>query len=298
MSERISRKEFLKTTISFLAGIKFIQTGEIYGDEMPDIVCASNGSPSLLVRNALDALGGVGRFVKRGDVVVVKPNIGWDRVPEQAANTNPIVVSEIIKLCLEAGAAKVKVFDRTCNEPRRCYDHSGIKKSASDAGAEVRHVVDSRFVEMSIPKGESIKSWKVYRDALECDCLINVPIAKHHSLARLTLGIKNLMGVLGDDRGEIHFGIEQKLPDILTLIRPKLTIIDAIRILVRNGPQGGNLSDVKELNTVIAGVDPVLVDSYSSGLFNLDGKKLGYVVNAHRMGLGEIDITKAKIKMV
>jgi uncharacterized protein (DUF362 family) len=263
-----------------------------------DLSIARNSPPADLVRRAVAGLGGMGRFVSKGSIVVVKPNIGWDRTPEQAANTNPEVVGEVARLCFEAGAKTVKVFDRTCNEPRRCYNHSGIRDAATKAGAEVYYLVDSRFSSVSLPKGEAIKSWSLYRDALDCDALINVPIAKHHGLSRLTMAFKNLMGIMGDDRGEIHSGFERKIVDVATRVKPNLTILDATRVLLRNGPQGGRLSDVQELKTVVAGVDMVAVDSYGATLFGLKGTELPYLVNASKRGLGQIDLAKLKIKTV
>ncbi len=300
----MNRREFLRVAGAAGAAVAGIipNPGLLMSDEQLSsgtaLAVVQNGTPSIMVQKAIEALGGIGRFVKKGDVVVVKPNIGWDRVPEQAATTNPEVVAEIVRLCLKAGAAKVKVFDRTCNEPRRCYHRSQIEQMARQAGAEVSHIYEQKFKTIAIPNGEQLKSWPFYADALEADVFINVPIAKHHSLSRVTLGMKNIMGVIGGNRGEIHNRFDQKIGDLNTIIRPQLTIIDAVRILVNNGPQGGNLNDVRETNTLIAGVDPVAADAYAATLFGLRPAELGFLVEAHRRGLGSFELNRIKIDKI
>ncbi len=300
----INRREFLRIAGAAGAAIAGLTPqfglfgGENQAGSAAKLVVVHNGNPSSMVQKAIDALGGINRFVKKGDVVVVKPNIGWDRVPEQAATTNPEVVAEIVRLCLKAGASKVKVFDRTCNEPRRCYHRSQIEQLARQAGAEVSHIYDQKFKAAAIPNGQQLKSWPFYADALEADVFINVPIAKHHSLSRVTLGMKNMMGIIGGNRGEIHNRFDQKIVDLNTVIKPQLTIIDAVRILMNNGPQGGNLNDVKEMNTIIAGVDPVAVDAYAATLFGLRPAELGFLVEAQRRGLGSFDLNRMNIEKI
>ncbi len=263
----------------------------------PDIVVAQGKgkSPVSITKAAVDSMGGMKKFVSRGDIVVVKPNIAWDRLPEQAANTNPEVVATIVKLCFDAGAKKVRVFDRSVNDPRRCYRQSGIEPAAAALGAEVVHIDERRFREVSI-KGQVLKSWPLYRDILEADKVINVPVAKHHALARLTLSMKNWMGVMGGQRGRIHQKIGESLADIALVIKPTLTVLDAVRILTAHGPQGGNLQDVKKLDTVIVGRDQVAVDAYGATLFGLKGSDLSYVNAAHRAGIGTMNLEKLNIK--
>ncbi|MBC7186790.1 MAG: DUF362 domain-containing protein [Calditrichaeota bacterium] len=263
-----------------------------------DLAVVQGPSPRANVRKAISLLGGISAFVRRGDVVVVKPNMAWDRLPEHAANTDPEVVAEIVRLCLEAGARKVKVFDRTCNEARRCYLRSGIQKAAEKEGAEVPFVLEQRFVKMSIPEGEELKSWLFYRDAVEADVLINVPVLKSHSVSGLTIGLKNLMGILGGDRGQLHHRFDKKIVDINTVVRPQLTLLDATRVLLRNGPQGGNLRDVQQMDTVVAGVDRVAVDAYGAVLFGRDPAQLGFLVEAQRRGLGVLDVKRLRVEKV
>ena len=263
----------------------------------PDLVVVHGASPEKLVKAALDAMGGIKNFISRGDIVVIKPNIGWDRTPEQAGNTNPEVVAAVVRLCFEAGAKKVKVFDRPVNDPRRCYVQSGIASAASALGAETDYVDDRKFKDMAI-NGQVLKSWPLYTDIFEADKVINIPIAKHHGLAKLTMSMKNWMGVMGGSRRQIHQRLDGSLVDLSTKIKPTLTILDAVRILTANGPQGGDLADVKKLDTIIAGVDQVAIDSYGATLFGMKGSDLGYVTLGHKLGLGQMDLAKMKIKKI
>jgi uncharacterized protein (DUF362 family) len=263
-----------------------------------DLAVVKGDSPAAITRKAVQALGGMEMFVNRGDVVVVKPNIGWDRGIEYAANTNPEVVATLIKLCYAAGAKKVKVFDRSCNTAAMCYANSGIAEAAKKAGADLYHVIDSKFIPARFPAGSALESWPIYSDAVYCDCFINVPIAKHHSLSGLTLSMKNLMGVCGGSRGQIHWDIDKKLPELTRFINPDLTVIDAYRILVRNGPSGGNLKDVKTMKTIIAGTDPVLADSYAATLFGKNPKDIGHIRFGETLQVGTTNIAKATIKKI
>jgi uncharacterized protein (DUF362 family) len=303
MREKITRRDFIKGSVgtAFLLGLSNFGWAEVFGplpkeESFPDLAVVTNGTPASMARKAMGLLGGMKEFVSKGDIVVVKPNIGWDRNPEQAANTSPEVVAEVVKMCLECGAKKVKVFDRSCNTASRCYENSGIKKAAEEAGAEVSYEVDAGFSKMRFPQGEALKEWYMYKPAIEADVLINVPIAKHHGLSKLTLGMKNLMGIMGGDRGRIHWKINDNLADVANFVRPKLTILDAYRILVNNGPQGGNLKDVREIKTVIAGKNIATVDAYGTTLFDMKPADLGCVVKANKFGLGEIDLDKVNIK--
>jgi uncharacterized protein (DUF362 family) len=264
---------------------------------LPDLVVAHGASPEQIVKVAIGAMGGIKKFISRGDIVVIKPNIGWDRTPEQAGNTNPEVVAVVVKLCFEAGAKKVKVFDRPVNDPRRCYVQSGIAPAASALGAEVDYVDERKFKDMAI-NGAALKSWPLYSDVLDADKVINIPIAKHHSLAKLTMSMKNWMGVMGGSRRQIHQKLDESLVDLSMKIKPTLTILDAVRILTANGPQGGSLADVKKLDTVIVGIDPVAIDSYGATLFGMKGSDLGYVRIGDKLGLGKMNLSNLKIKKI
>ena len=273
----------------------FLDSAE--AEDKPDLVVARGASPKQITRAAVDAMGGMRRFISRGDVVVIKPNIAWDRLPEQAATTNPEVVSTLVRLCFEAGAKKVKIFDRPVNDPRRCYVQSGIAAAVKPLGADLQYVDERKFRDMSI-KGVAIKSWPLYTEIFEADKIINVPIAKHHSLAKLTMSMKNWMGMMGGSRNGIHQRLDESLADLALVIKPSLTVLDAVRVLTANGPQGGNLSDVKRLDTVIAGGDQVAVDSYGATLFGMKGSDLGYVRAAAGRGLGSMDISNLTIRTI
>ncbi len=255
----------------------------------------------LLVVKAVEIAGGIGAFVKTGDTVVIKPNMGWDRTPELGANTHPLVMRALAELALDAGAAKVQVFDHTCNEKRRCYTSSGIideLEKVGDARIKWEHIDPRKFVPVDIVKGKSLKRWEIYKDALAADCYINVPVAKHHGLSRLSLGLKNSMGIIGGNRGRLHHNLGQQLADLATVVQPKLTVIDATRILLRNGPQGGRREDVQEMDTVIASADPVAADAYATTLFALQPQDIASTLAAYQMGLGEMDLSKMEIKTV
>jgi len=270
-------------------------------DKRPIVAVAQKGTPEAMARASVLALGGMGKFVKKGDVVVVKPNIGWDRTPEQAANTNPEVVKAVVKMCLEAGAKKVRVMDRPCNDPRRCYTRSGIKEaveSIGDPAVTVEHVDERNFVTVPIKKGKTLESWTFYKEMLDADRMINVPIAKHHNAARLTMSLKNIMGCLGGNRGNIHHDLDQNIAALNTVMKFDLIVMDAVRVLTANGPQGGRLQDVRRLDTVVAGTDPVAVDAYGATLFGLTASDVPHVIYAGQMGLGVSDLKKVKLKTI
>jgi uncharacterized protein (DUF362 family) len=262
---------------------------------------ATGGDYRQAVRRAVEAVGGMASFVKAGARVVIKPNIGWDRTPEQGANSHPLVVRAVAELALEAGAAAVRVFDHTCNEKRRCYSSSGIIAALEDIGDRRvgwEYIDERKFVPVDIRDGKSLRRWEVYKEALTADCYINVPVAKHHGLSRLSLGLKNVMGVIGGNRGKLHHNLGQELADLATVVRPQLTVIDATRLLLRNGPQGGRVEDVKIADTVIASADPVAADAYATTLFGLKPEDIDSTVAAHRHGLGEIDLQRATVRAI
>jgi len=263
----------------------------------PDIVVVKNGEPEELVRKAIDTLGGIKRFVKKGDNVILKPNIGPAiRTYEYAATTNPWVVAAVAKLCLEAGAGRVRVMDRPFGGTAESgFAISGIKEQVEKAGAEIEIMSKFKFISTEIPQGKDIKKWDIYEDVLKADVLINIPIAKHHSGSRLTLGMKNLMGTIQNAQ-LFHMNLHQRIADLASRVRPTLTVVDAVRILVANGPTGGDLKDVRKLDTIIAGTDIVAIDSYATSLFGLKPDDIPNIKMAVSAGLGTSDLSSLNIK--
>lgn len=238
-----------------------------------------------LTQESVAALGGMGRFISRGDVVWIKPNIGWNRRPEQAATTNPDVVATLVSLCYQAGAKKVIVSDNSCNPSVACFARSGIQQAAQKAGAD-SFIMDERKFRATELKGKALPRWDLYSEALGVNKLINVPIVKHHGLCKATLGMKNLMGIAGGERSRFHQDLNNTLADLAAFIRPALVVMDGIRVLTANGPVGGNLADVQRRDTVVAGTDQVAVDSFGATLLGLKPQDIGYIVEASNRRLG------------
>ena len=256
-----------------------------------NLAVVRNGSPDELARRAIEALGGMRRFVSHGSRVVLKPNIGWDRTPEQGANTHPEVVAALTRLALEAGARRVVVLDHTCNDARRCYARSGIEAAAKAAGAEVLHLPEGRGTEMNVG-GEVVHTWPVHREVIEADLLVNIPAAKHHSLTRASLGMKNWLGAIDGRRNELHQDIDRASVDLAAFFKPGLTLLDATRLLLRNGPQGGDPADVAASRIVMAGLDPVAIDAFGGRLLQLTPADLPYLALAEKRGLGRADLER------
>jgi len=263
------------------------------GDDSP----GATASPEELVRRAVGALGGMGKFISRGDVVVVKPNIGWDRMPIHAANTNPDVVAAVIKLAYDAGAKKVVVADGSCNDPSRCFQRSGIWRASYEVGAEVVLPQEHRFRTMRL-KGDVLDEWPIFTTLVDADKVINVPVAKHHNLAKYTAAMKNWYGVLGGRRNRLNQNIDTSIADLATFMRPTLVVVDAWRVLMRNGPQGGNIDDAKDMHTVIATVDQVAADAYGCTLIGQRRENLPYLAMGEKRGLGTMRWESLRVKEV
>jgi len=263
----------------------------------PEFVLVRGPSPRAITQAAIRELGGMQAFISRQDIVLIKPNIAWDRVPQQAANTNPEVIQTLVEMCYEAGAKEVRVTDVSCDEARRCFQRSGIAAAAQAAGARVILPEEHRFREVALG-GEVLDHWPVFVPFLEADKIINVPIAKQHSLTRVTLALKNWYGILGGQRHRLHQRIHESLADLATFMKPTLTLLDAVRILIRNGPQGGSLDDVRQLNLVAASVDQVAVDAFGVTLFGYQPADFRYLVLAESRGLGTTRFEDLKLKQV
>jgi uncharacterized protein (DUF362 family) len=252
-----------------------------------------------MVRRALAALGGMGRFVKPGDDVIVKPNICVAyHTYEYAATTNPWVAGALVKLALAAGARRVRVMDYPFGgSAEQAYVTSGIQEQVHSAGGQMEAMTQFKFVDTGIPEGVDLRQCKIYDDVLKADVVIDVPIAKHHGLARLTLGMKNLMGVIYD-RPAMHRNLGQRLADLSSRVRPTLTVVDAVRMLMDHGPTGGSLEDVRQADTLIVSPDIVAADSYAATLFGLKPDDLAYVRAGAQLGLGRSDLNGLKIEEI
>jgi uncharacterized protein (DUF362 family) len=251
-------------------------------------IAKSSQDPATLVQRAVDALGGMKRFISRGDIVAIKPNIGWDRMPVHAANTNPRVVAEVVRLAFEAGAKQVIVTDASCNEPNRCFQRSGIWRAAYSLGATVILPSAHRFRDVRM-RGDVLDLWPVYTPLVNADKVINIPVAKHHNLSKYTGAMKNWYGLLGGRRNRLHQNIDVSVADLATFMRPTLTIVDATRVLLRNGPQGGNIDDARDMHQVIASLDQVAADAYGCTLIGEKPEHVRYLKLGHERGIGSMD---------
>ena len=310
---RLTRRQFLKLSGATAAGVALLGAGcaaqptQNAGRRQPPaptgdqayLAVIRGGDPAAITKTAIAALGGIERFVRSGDDVIVKPNICVDYHPaEYAATTNPTVVATLVTLCLGAGARRVRVMDTPFGgTPESAYAVSGIEEAVRAAGGEMEVMSPVKFAEFDIPAGKDITAWDVYRDVIEANVLINVPIAKHHSLARLSLGAKNLLGVITKPN-QIHRNLGQRVADLASLVRPTLTVVDAVRILVTHGPTGGSLNDVQQTDTVIASHDLVAADAWAATLFGLTGPDIGYVKATAEIGLGTMDLGSVKVEEV
>ena len=292
----IPRREFLKTSAA-AAALALVPQRLLAADApaAPRVVAVHGTDIPLMLKTGIAALGGWAAFVKPGSRVTLKPNAGWASTPEQGANTHPVLVEETIRACLAAGATAVTIPENSCSPAKVAFEMSGIGAAAARAGARLYEPDDEKdFQNVKIPRGLQLQEADVVRDVLATDCLINMPVAKTHSGARLTLGMKNWMGAIRD-RGFWHrHGLHQCIADFSTVVRAHLTIVDAIRIMVAKGPRGPG--PLEYPNQLVFGTDPVTVDAYAATLFQLDPFSIPHIQIAHDMGIGCGDLAKADIQ--
>ena len=296
----MTRRQFLKATS---AGVVFGIAGRSLvskAAEEYDLAVIS-GEPATATKKALEAIGGISRFVEKGQRVVLKPNMSFARTPDFGATTHPSVVATVAQACIEAGARQVLVLDHTLQRSELCLERNGIREACKNIpGVHVLALQDRKFFrEIKIPQGKVLDRVEVMKEVLDDSVLINIPVAKSHSTTGVSLGMKGLMGLIWD-RESFHsqFNINQGLVDLATVIKPQLTILDATRALVSGGP--GGPGEVKKTNLVIAGVDPVAVDSYGVTVVpwygqNFKGRQVEHLLIAHQRGLGKIDVDQLKI---
>lgn len=295
----MDRRQFIGSAAAAGALLALGDAGDaLAASGLPDLVAAKGGLPDALFDRAIQELGGMKAFVKKGQKVLVKPNIGWDVEPARAANTNPALVKRIVEQCLAAGAKEVYVFDHSCDDGRRAYRTSGIEAAASAAGAKVAPAYDEgSYQKVKVP-GKVLTEAKVHGLLLEADVFINVPILKHHSSSDLTIGMKNLMGVVWDRMWWHRNDLLQCIADMTGFRKPDLTVVDAHRVMKRYGPRGLDEEDVVELKAQILSRDPVAADAAAAKLFGAGPKDAGYIPLAAAMGLGRMDLEKLRIQKV
>lgn len=296
----ITRRKFLKTAVAGVAlGLagrpSFSEAKEEY-----DLVAIS-GEPVAATRKALEAMGGLSRFVKKGQRVVLKPNMSFSNTPDRGSTTHPLVVATVAQACLEAGAPQVLVLDHTLQRAELCLERTGIREACKHMNnVHVLTLQEKKFFrEIKIPQGKVLERVEVMKELLDDPLLINLPVAKSHSATGVSLGIKGLMGLIWD-RESFHtqYNINQALADLATVIKPQLTILDATKALASGGP--GGPGEIRKLNLIIAGTDPVAVDSYGVSIVpwygqNFKGRQVEHLLAAHQRGLGKIDIDQLKI---
>ncbi|MFZ1289978.1 MAG: DUF362 domain-containing protein [Melioribacteraceae bacterium] len=305
----MNRRDFFKkssytgivayTYFSFGDKLNLFANNKTTNTELYDLVAIKGGEPEAMFDEAIKTLGGMKNFVKKNQKVVIKPNIGWDTIPERAANTNPKLITQIVKHCFDAGAKDVYVFDHTCDNWNKCYSNSGIEKAAKDAGAKVvPGNSESYYQEVEIKNGKSLKSTSVHELILESDVFINVPILKSHSSAELTIAMKNLMGNVWD-RGFWHRNnLHQCIADYSTFRKPDLNIVDAYFVMKKNGPRGVSVDDVITLKSQIISTDIVAADSAAAKLFGKEPSDINYIKIADEMKIGIMDLSKLNIKRI
>jgi len=299
-SQSMTRRKFIKTAAAGMALGLIGSPSFSLATEEYDLAVIS-GEPVAATRKALEAIGGISRFVKKGQPVILKPNMSFARTPDFSATTHPLVVATVAKACIEAGAQQVLVLDHTLHRAELCLERAGIRDACKNIpGVHVLALQERKFFrEIKIPQGKVLERVEVIKEVLDNSTLINIPVAKSHSATGVSLGMKGLMGLIWD-RESFHsqYNINQAIADLGTVIKPQLTILDATRALVSGGP--GGPGEVKKPNLIIAGIDPVAVDSYGVSIVlwygqNFKGRQVEHLLVAHQKGLGKIDIDQLKI---
>jgi uncharacterized protein (DUF362 family) len=310
----MKRREFIRKSINtaaFAGASLSVPFGnQLWGSPLPlfssspllpfDMVAIKGGEPEDMFDQAIKAMGGMQSFVSKGQKVVIKPNIGWDVSPERAGNTNPALVKRVVQHCLDAGAGEVYVFDNTCDKWDRCYATSGIEKGVKDAGGKMAPGnTENYYQTVEIPEGKKLKTTKVHELILSSDVFINIPVLKNHSSASLTVAMKNLMGVVWD-RGWWHRNdLHQCIADYATFAKkPTLNIIDAYRVMMKNGPRGVSEADVKLMKSLIISPDMVAADAAAAKLFGTDPSDVPYIGIAESMGVGTAALDKLNVHRI
>lgn len=309
----MKRRDFFKS--ASLAGLTTLFSGQLLAktakvsgsmavQSSPDLVAVMGGEPEVMLIRALKEMGGIQQFVKKGQKVVIKPNIGWDRSPEMAANTNPDLIGALVKQCKAAGAKEVLVFDHTCNDWRKCYENSKIEAAVTAAGGRMVPGNDeSMYREVELPRGVKLKKTKIHSAIIDCDVWFNVPILKHHGGSKMSISMKNMMGIVWDRRFFHGNDLHQCIADVSTYGKaPALNIVDAYRVLKSNGPQGKSVSDAASLKSLLISRDFVAVDTAATKLFAqvtpMELKDVRYIDYAEKLNVGTQNLEKLNVKRV
>ena len=299
-NQGMNRRKFLKTAVAGMALGLAGGSSISFAKEEYDLAVIS-GEPVAATKKALEVIGGISRFVKKGQQVVLKPNMSFARTPDFSATTHPLVVATVAQACMEAGAQQVLVIDHTLHRAELCLERTGIPEACKNiSGVHVLALQDRKFYrEIKIPQGKVLDRVEVIKDVLDSPVLINIPVAKSHSATGVSMGMKGLMGLIWD-RESFHsqYNMNQAIADLGTVIKPQLTVLDATRALTSGGP--GGPGEVKKPNLIIAGIDPIAVDSYGVSIVpwygqNFKGRQVEHLLMAHQRGLGKIDIDQLKI---
>lgn len=303
----MKRREFLEQTVKAGAtaaiASSFGTLGTALARGLPqsktDLIAVKNGEPAAMFDKAMEALGGMKSFVRKGQSVVVKPNIGWDAVPERAANTNPQLVGRIVQHCLNAGAKEVLVFDNTCDNWTRAYGNSGIEKAVKDAGGKlVPGNSEGYYQDVQVKAGKRLTSAKVHEVILSSDVFINVPILKNHGSSKLTISMKNLMGIVWDRRYWHRNDLHQCIADFATYRKPDLNVVDAYAVMKQNGPRGVSTADVTLMKSLLVSRDIVAADAAAAKLYGMDPAAVPYIQYAHELRAGSMELDKMNIKRI
>ena len=304
----ISRREFIQkgltTGLALGGGMVWGEVQTVWAQRppgnTPDLVAVKNHEPDVMFNKAIKMMGGMKRFVKKGQTVVVKPNIGFPKTPDIGATTNPLLVKSVVEHCLGAGARKVYVFDHVATSAygmaQKCYQVSGIAGAAKDAGAIIAPGDAKKYYhKVDIPGAGVLTSTRVHELVLESDVLINVPVLKNHGHTRLTMAMKNLMGIVWDRMDYHYSGLDQCIAEFCLFKKPDLNVLDAYRVLLRNGPQGAGPQDVSFQKSLVLSTDIVACDTAAAKIFGQDPKTVKYIQTAHDMGIGNMDLEQLKI---
>jgi len=267
----------------------------------PDLVAVKNGAPDAMFKQAIAMMGGMNKFVQKGQTVVVKPNIGFAQPPENGATTNPLLVKSIVEHCVGAGAKKVYVFDNvgtsSYGTARKCYQQSGIEAAAKSAGALVAPADAYKYYQnVAIPKAKALTSTDVHELVLEADVLINVPVLKNHRYTYQTIAMKNLMGVVWNRMAYHYTDLEQCIADFCLFRKPDLNIVDAYRVMWRSGPRGGSPEDVVLKKTLLISRDIVAVDAAASRVYGMAPERVRHIKLGHEMKIGNMNLEELNIR--